>query len=82
MKKLVVSLLSVFMLAACTPAVSGGGGGGGCCRVCTSGKPCGDSCIARDKTCNKGPGCACSGATPGIGGELALPTCSQTLAYF
>lgn len=30
-----------------------------CCRVCTVGKPCGDSCIARNKTCHKGPGCAC-----------------------
>jgi hypothetical protein len=35
--------------------------GSACCRVCKSGKPCGDSCIARDKTCNKGGGCACAG---------------------
>jgi hypothetical protein len=39
----------------------GGGGGGGCCVTCRSGKPCGDSCIARDRQCNVGPGCACSG---------------------
>lgn len=33
----------------------------GCCRVCKKGKACGDSCIARDKTCRKGRGCACNG---------------------
>jgi len=32
-----------------------------CCKVCRTSKPCGDSCISRDKTCHKGPGCACSG---------------------
>jgi hypothetical protein len=30
-----------------------------CCKVCTKGKPCGDTCISQDKTCNVGPGCAC-----------------------
>ena len=30
-----------------------------CCRYCDQGKPCGDSCIARSKTCHKGRGCAC-----------------------
>lgn len=32
-----------------------------CCKVCRAGKACGDSCIAKDKTCNSGPGCACNG---------------------
>jgi len=32
-----------------------------CCRVCTKGKACGDSCIARWKSCLKEPGCACNG---------------------
>jgi hypothetical protein len=32
-----------------------------CCKVCSAGKACGDSCIARDKTCHKGKGCACDG---------------------
>ena len=32
-----------------------------CCKVCSKGKACGDSCIARDKTCHKGKGCACDG---------------------
>lgn len=41
----------------------GGGPGSTCCRVCKDSKPCGDSCIARNQTCNVGPGCACSGVT-------------------
>lgn len=32
-----------------------------CCKICSKGKACGDSCIARNKTCRKGPGCACNG---------------------
>jgi hypothetical protein len=32
-----------------------------CCRVCTAGKACGNSCIARDKECHQPPGCACDG---------------------
>lgn len=32
-----------------------------CCRVCTTGKACGDSCIARSLTCHQPPGCACNG---------------------
>lgn len=30
-----------------------------CCKHCTTGCPCGDSCISCSKTCRKGPGCAC-----------------------
>jgi len=30
-----------------------------CCKVCSTGKPCGDTCIAREKVCHVGPGCAC-----------------------
>ncbi len=33
--------------------------GGGCCKHCSKGKPCGDTCIARNKTCHVGRGCAC-----------------------
>lgn len=33
---------------------------GTCCRVCTTGKACGDSCIARNLQCNEPPGCACN----------------------
>lgn len=32
-----------------------------CCKVCKAGKACGDSCIAREKTCHKSKGCACDG---------------------
>ena len=34
---------------------------GGCCRVCQTGKACGDSCISRSETCRVGSGCACNG---------------------
>jgi hypothetical protein len=30
-----------------------------CCKVCSTGKACGNSCISRAKTCHKPPGCAC-----------------------
>jgi len=42
-------------------ATGTGGNGSTCCRVCTTGKACGDSCIAQNSTCNVGPGCACNG---------------------
>ena len=32
-----------------------------CCRICTRGKACGNSCIARNLTCRQPPGCACNG---------------------
>lgn len=32
-----------------------------CCKICTTGKACGDSCISRSFTCHQGPGCACNG---------------------
>jgi hypothetical protein len=32
-----------------------------CCKVCSKGKACGDSCIARSRACHKPPGCACDG---------------------
>lgn len=32
-----------------------------CCKICSTGKACGDSCISRSKQCHKGPGCACEG---------------------
>lgn len=31
----------------------------GCCKMCTTGCPCGDSCISCERQCHKGPGCAC-----------------------
>ena len=34
---------------------------GQCCKTCRKGKACGDACIARDRECTVGPGCACNG---------------------
>ena len=31
-----------------------------CCRICTKGKACGNSCIARHLNCHRGRGCACN----------------------
>jgi hypothetical protein len=30
-----------------------------CCKVCSAGKPCGNSCISRSESCRQPPGCAC-----------------------
>jgi hypothetical protein len=30
-----------------------------CCKVCSKGKPCGDTCIEKDDVCHVPPGCAC-----------------------
>jgi hypothetical protein len=38
---------------ACTPPIH-------CCRICTTGKACGKSCIQESKVCHKGKGCACN----------------------
>lgn len=32
---------------------------GACCRMCSKGKACGNTCIARSKTCHVPRGCAC-----------------------
>ena len=31
-----------------------------CRKICRVGKPCGNTCIARDKTCHRSGGCACA----------------------
>lgn len=36
----------------------------GCCRVCRTGRACGDSCISRSNACHRGQGCACQGVSP------------------
>ena len=30
-----------------------------CCKHCGKGIPCGDTCIAANRKCKSGPGCAC-----------------------
>lgn len=32
-----------------------------CCKICTTGKACGNTCISREKQCHVGRGCACDG---------------------
>lgn len=32
-----------------------------CCRICTTGKACGNSCINRQLECHQPTGCACDG---------------------
>lgn len=55
-------LLGTATLApAATPLCGPAYASAGCCKVCSKGNACGDSCIARDKTCHKGKGCACNG---------------------
>ena len=49
--------------ASLSPCLSGAAAAQGfyCCKICSKGKACGNSCIARWKTCHKGKGCACNG---------------------
>lgn len=35
-----------------------------CCKVCTTGKACGNSCINRSYDCHQPPGCACDSLLP------------------
>ncbi len=44
-----------------TAACSKDSTGSSCCKVCTTGKACGDTCIQKTDTCNQPPGCACNG---------------------
>jgi hypothetical protein len=34
---------------------------GTCCKICRTGKPCGDTCIDQSETCHTSGGCACAG---------------------
>jgi hypothetical protein len=49
--KLIIVVLPFALIACAEPGA--GRGSSGCCRVCTTGKPCGDSCINRSFTCHK-----------------------------
>ena len=61
------SLLVALVLAglapitAAAPLCAAGASGYTCCKMCRAGKPCGDSCIAKDAKCTKPKGCACQG---------------------
>lgn len=57
-------LIPLLFLGASAPTISAcseATGPDGCCKVCTTGKACGDSCINASQTCSKGAGCACNG---------------------
>ena len=63
----IIPLLATILLTSAVPLTTACGGGdsptgsSGCCKVCKEGKACGDSCISKTSTCNKGRGCACNG---------------------
>jgi hypothetical protein len=62
MKKIALLLAAAFLTAGPAnfgPCGSAAFAQAACCKRCSAGKACGDSCIARDKTCHKGKGCAC-----------------------
>lgn len=56
-------IFGIALLALMTPitAASPVCAADGCCKTCKAGKPCGDTCIAKDKACDKPKGCACQG---------------------
>lgn len=57
MKKLLVVVLLAAGLSSCESESTTGT----CTRICTTGKACGDTCIASNLNCNVGPGNACNG---------------------
>lgn len=61
--KRMFAITSAFLMLATGPATydACAYAAGGCCKVSRAGKACGDSCIAADKICRKGSGCACDG---------------------
>lgn len=57
----VLVLACPFAVTASVPLLQGcGGGGDSCCKVCSTGKACGDTCIAANQTCHTSGGCACN----------------------
>jgi hypothetical protein len=58
---LALSLVGVGGSAAGLSGCTLGGDHEGCCKVCRTGKACGDTCISRSYECHVGSGCACNG---------------------
>lgn len=62
-----IGSIALTLAAASGPPLTGGcakdsaGLPGSCCKVCTTGKACGDTCIAQSATYHVGSGCACNG---------------------
>lgn len=69
---LAISFCAISVTGAATGCGGGGSGGGSsCCKICSTGKACGDSCISKSYECHKGAGCACNqkfvvGADPDV----------------
>lgn len=57
---LVAALTSSVPFTACSEGPTEPGGTS-CCKICKTGKACGDTCIARSQTCRTSGGCACNG---------------------
>lgn len=55
-----LALLSLTTVGAAVP-LCGTAYAQSCCKVCKAGKACGNSCIAKNKTCHQPKGCACNG---------------------
>lgn len=51
----ILVFVCLFLLTGCSETDSD------CCKVCTTGKACGDTCIPKSSNCNVGAGCACNG---------------------
>ena len=51
-----------------------------CCTICSTGKACGNSCIARNRTCRQPPGCACNGEVVPLSEILVRD--EETAAFF
>lgn len=62
---LALRFIPLLLLGAGAPAATLGckdsTGPNGCCKVCKTGKPCGNTCISRTETCHTSGGCACQG---------------------
>ena len=54
-----IRLVPLFLTAA-IPATSACDSTGPCCKVCSTGKACGDTCISASEICHAGSGCACN----------------------
>ena len=55
----IVFILPMFLMSGCSGTPVNDDNNKNCCKICTASKACGDSCINKNYTCNKPPGCAC-----------------------
>ena len=56
------AIILALALAVAVPAVAGPAAAAqSCCKICRTGKACGNSCISAKRTCHQAKGCACNG---------------------